>query len=533
MKKRKHFLSTIGIMATAAFFLFSGSAFAESQEENEYNGMNPPIVETVEGKLRGFVYEDTYSFLGIPYATAERFEQPKPIEPWEGVKDAQVHGPACPTNEMTEVSTDEFVWPHTYYSHNEACQVLNVWTQSLDENAKKPVMVFMHGGAFANGAANETVAYDGKNLSEFGDVVVVTLNHRLNVLGCLDLSDYGEKYENSGNTGMADIVAALEWIQRNIESFGGDADNVTIFGQSGGSGKVVTLMHMPEAEGLFDKAIAESSGTAGVLLPEESELITKYTLENLGLEESQVDELQTMPYNELLEAADAALEKTKEEVGRNISWRPLQDDEYVMTEYCDFAAEIPFVVGTNFSERSSTVFIGDGRKNEWTEEETMTNLTEMFGDNAQAIADEFTRLFPNKKKADAYFYAPTYRNNVRSALAAKMKNTNAPVYNYLFSYEAPVNGGVTPFHCAELMYVFHNVGLRELTIATGGAQSALDMQDVVAQAWVNFAYTGNPSQEGLEWIPCTEEENRTMVFDVDSECVVLDDQMMVDLMTAK
>ena len=150
----------------------------------------------------------------------------------------------------------------------------------------------------------------------------------------------------------------------------------------------------------------------------------------------------------------------------------------------------------------------------------MANLTEMYGDNAEAIAEEFERLFPEKKLADAYFYAPSYRNNVRSALNAKIDSGTAPVYNYLFAYEAPVNGGVTPFHCAELIYVFHNVELPELTIATGGDQTALDMQDVVAQSWVNFAYTGDPSQEGLEWIPYSEQENSTMVFDVNSQCVI-------------
>lgn len=531
MKKRR-LTSVMGIAAAACMMVSGISAFAA--EEVVYDSMNPPIVQVKGGKLRGFMNGDTYSFLGIQYATAERFGQPQPVEPWEGVKDAQVYGPVCPTNLMTGVSSDEFVWPHRYYPSNETCQYLNIWTQHLDETAKKPVMVFLHGGAFSNGASNETVAYDGKNLSEFGDVVVVTLNHRLNVLGCLNLEAYGEEYENSGNTGMADIVAALEWVQDNIEQFGGDPDNVTIFGQSGGSGKVVTLMHMPEAEGLFHKAIAESSGTASVLLPEESTKITELTLQNLGLDESEVDKLKEVPYYDLLEAADAALATVKKEVGRNISWRPLQDDEYVMTEYCDFADEIPFIAGTNFSERSSTVFIGDGRKNEWTDEETHDNLVEMYGDNADAIIEEFNRLFPEKKTADAYFYAPSYRNNVRSALTAKIESgTNAPVYNYLFAFEAPVNGGVTPFHCAELIYVFHNVELPDLTIATGGTQECLDMQDVVAQAWVNFAYTGNPSQEGLEWVPYSEVENSTMVFDVNSECKILDDQNMVDLMTKK
>lgn len=531
MKKKTKWIQKSCLASTICIMILG---FHTSAAENiVYDSMNPPIVEIESGKLRGFMNENTYSFLGIQYAQAERFGQPQPVEAWDGIKNAQVYGAVCPTNKMTEVSSDEFVWPHRYYPSNEICQYLNIWTQSLEETAKKPVMVFLHGGAFSNGASNETVAYDGKNLSEFGDVVVVTLNHRLNVLGCLNLSEYGEEYQNSGNTGMADIVAALQWIQDNIEQFGGDPDNVTIFGQSGGSGKVVTLMHMPEAEGLFDKAIAQSSGTASVLFEEESLKITEKTLENLGLDDSEVDQLKDIPYEELLEAADAALASVKEEVGRNISWRPLQDNKYVMEEYCSFAADIPFIAGTNFSERNSTVFIGDGRKNEWSEEETYKNLTEMYGENTDIIIEEFNRLFPEKKTADAYFYAPSYRNNVRSALNAKMENTNAPVYNYLFSFEAPVNGGVTPFHCAELIYVFHNVELPELTIATGGTKECLDMQDTVAQAWINFAYTGNPSQEGLEWKPYSEEKNATMVFDIKSECKILDDEKMVDFMTSK
>ncbi len=495
---------------------------------------DPPIVQVKNGQLRGIMDGDTYNFRGVRYAVAERFGMPQPVEPWEGVVDAQVYGPVCPIAKMTAVGSDELVWPHRYWVEDENCQYLNIWTQNLDTAAKKPVMVFMHGGAFSNGSSIESYAYDGRNLSEFGDVVMVTLNHRVNVIGCLNLSAYGEEYANSGNTGMADLVAALEWIQENIEYFGGDPDNVLIFGQSGGSGKVVTLMHMPEAEGLFHKVIAESSGTASVLLPDESRRITERTMEILGIDETQLNVLKEISFEELLTAADQAVsdvgKQVREESGRSIGWRPLQDDAYIMTEYCDFAYDIPFIAGTNFSERSSTLVLGDGRKNEWTEEETLANLTERYGDNAEGIIEEFTRLFPDKITADAYFYAPSYRNNVRSALSDKLAATRAPVYNYLFSYEAPVNGGITPFHCAELIYVFHNVGLREMLIATGGTPESFAMQDVVAQAWVNFAYTGDPSQEGLAWTPYTLENEYTMVFDKDSYCVVLDDQQMVDMM---
>ena len=287
-----------------------------------YDAMNPPIVEVAGGKLRGFMDDGTYSFLGIRYATAERFKMPQKVEPWDGVKDAQSYGTTCPVPTQTRVGADEFVWPHRYWPENEDCQYLNVWTQHLDADARRPVMVFMHGGAFTNGSSIEAVAYEGKNLSAFGDVVMVTLNHRLNVLGTLNLSAYGPEYEKAGNTGMADIEAALRWVQENIEAFGGDPGSVTIFGQSGGSGKVVHLMHMPSAKGLFHKAIAESSGSAAYLTAEESARIAELILQKLRLNRTQVVRLESLPYDELLEVANESLAQVRKEVDRNISWRP-------------------------------------------------------------------------------------------------------------------------------------------------------------------------------------------------------------------
>jgi para-nitrobenzyl esterase len=517
-------LLVAGLLCASSFMAVGANATAMP------SAMNPPVVRVEGGLLRGYVEDSTYAFVGIQYAKAERFGMPEKVEPWEGVKDAQVYGPICPMAPMNSVSNDEFVWPHRYWPQNETCQYLNIWTQTLDTSAKKPVMVFLHGGAFSNGSSIEAVAYEGKNLSEFGDVVVVTLNHRLNILGTLDLSAYGEEYKYSAHTGMADIVAALEWVQENIAYFGGDPGNVTIFGQSGGSGKVVNLMQIPAAKGLFHKAIAQSSGTATVNSKEEALRITELTLRFLGLNGDQIDELINVPYEELLAAGSRALATASEEFGRNISWRPVCDDEWLMSDFCEWADYIPFIAGTTFSERNSTLVAGDGRKNEWTSEEIDANLRARFGENTDEIIAEFTRLFPNKKVQDAYFYAPDYRARVRQGLANKLENAKAPVYNYLFAFEAPVNGGITPFHCAELIYVFHNVGMRELRRATGATPEAFKVQDVVAQAWVNFAYTGDPSQEGLEWRPYSETGNGTMVFDIESTFTILDDQKMVELM---
>lgn len=517
----------LGVLGTAV------SAGGRGDAAGGPDAFSPPVVKIAGGELRGYLSHGTFAFIGIKYATAARFEMAKPVEAWKGVKSAQTYGPVCPIPEQTEVSTDEFVWPHRYWPQSEDCLYLNLWTQRVGSGVKRPVMVFLHGGGFTNGSSIEGVAYEGENLSRFGDVVVVTLNHRLNVLGAFNLTGYGSEYTNAGNTGMADIETALRWVQANVAAFGGDPGNVTIFGQSGGSGKVMHLMHMPSAKGLFHRGIAESSGNAAYLTVQESQRIAELTLQKLGLDTSRLAALKTVPYPKLLEAANAALAQTQKEVGngRQLDWRPIRDGKYLEAEFSEFSRDMPVIVGTNFSERNNTFSIGDGRKNEWSRDETVANLKQRYGANADSVAQEFTRLFPRKKVQDAYFYAPAYRTTVREVLAGRIKESRGPVYNYLFAYEAPVNGGTMPFHCAELIYVFHNVDLPEIRIATGAAPSAYRMQDVAARAWVNFAYTGNPSQTGLEWKPYTEAGQGTMVFDEQSEFRTLDDKVLIGLMT--
>ncbi|MCI7812814.1 MAG: carboxylesterase family protein [Lachnospiraceae bacterium] len=517
----------LGTLTAAAMTM---SAFAGmSVSAAEYDMMNPPIVEVEQGQLRGYMDEGTYAFLGVPYASvSERFAMPEKPESWEGVRDAQAYGPICPIPKQTTVGADEMVWPHRYWIQNEDCEVLNIWTQSLDTSAKKPVMVFLHGGGFTNGSSIESAAYEGRNLSEFGDVVVVTLNHRLNALGYLDLSAYGEEYQESVNAGVADMVEALKWIQANIEVFGGDPDNVTIFGQSGGGRKVMSILHCPDAEGLVDKAIIQSSNMT-FNTRENSQAVAAQTLANLGLDETQVEELKTVPVDDLIAAATEALSQV------GAAWIPVLDDGYLSADYCDWAADVPIMVGSVFTEQTSTFKVGDGRKNEWSDEEIKANMTEKYGDKADAILEEFAKVFPEKNVADAYFYAPSYRINVQKELEQKLEEGTAPVFNYLFAYEAPVNGGTTAFHCSDLIYAFHNVEIPIVTRATGGSGNtdALKMQDTVATAWVNFAKTGNPSQEGLEWLPYTPEEPNVMFLDVESRCGLLGDETLNELMTAK
>jgi len=501
--------------------------------------LKPPVVQVKGGTLRGLREGKTSSFLGIRYAEAERFEPPKPVKPWTGIKDAQAWGPVCPIPEQASVGRDEVVFPHRYWIANEHCQYLNVWTQNVTGAAKKPVMVWMHGGGFTNGSSIESYAYDGRSLSEFGDVVVVSVNHRLNILGTLDLSAYGPQYAKSRYTGTEDLVSALQWVHDNIESFGGDPGNVMIFGQSGGGGKVVRMLHMPAAKGLFHKVAAQSGGnntyrtTDPAASIKAQQTIAAHTLKNLNLTGDQIDKLKTVPYSALIAAGVAALQSAAQELDRPaLNWDVIADDQYVMREFGDWADPVPLMVGAVFSEMQGTLTRGDGRKNEWSQQEIDDQLTAAFSDKKSDIVAEFTKAFPRKKVQDVLYYAGASRPGVKNLLARKLEKSQAPVYNYLFAWEYPINGGVTSFHCSELAFCFHALNVPQIKTATGGGPVAMALQDKVSQAWVNFARTGNPSQPGLEWKPYTKDDPQAMVFDTISESVALRDDKLVSLLPA-
>ena len=545
---RRQMLGTTTALLGGAVAGVTGDVFAQDMAKpapspaaaaNAGPNLNPPVVEINGGKLRGIREGKTSSFLGIRYAEAERFGQPKPVQPWTGIKNAQVWGPVCPAPEQTTVSGDELVFPHRYFVANEHCQYLNVWTQNLTPAAKKPVMVWMHGGGFTNGSSMESYAYDGRSLSEFGDVVVVSVNHRLNILGTLDLSAYGAQYANSRQTGMADLVVSLEWVRDNIASFGGDPGNVMIFGQSGGGGKVVRLLHMPAAKGLFHKVAAQSGGnnnyrTSDVAASiKAQQTIAAHTLKNLNLTSADIDKLKAVPYTALITAGAAALRSAAQELGGgNLGWNPIADDQYVMREFCEWADTVPLMAGAVFSEMQGTLTRGDGRKNDWSQKEVDEQLATAFGDKKSDIVTEFKQAFPRKKVQDVIYYAGGSRPGVKTLLARKLESTKVPVYNYLFAWEYPINGGITSFHCSELAFCFHALSVPQIKTATGGGAVAMALQDKVAQAWVNFAKTGNPSQPGLEWKPYTKTDPQAMVFDTVSQSVSLRDDKLVSLLPA-
>ena len=512
------------------------TASANAEASNASLNLHPPVVQVNGGKLRGFVDDRILTFLGIPYAEAERFEMPKPVKAWEGIKSAQSWGPVCPIPAATAPGPDDFVNPHRYWLENENCQVLNIWTQSTTPATKKPVMVWMHGGGFTNGSSMESYAYDGKSLSEFGDVVVVSVNHRLNILGTLDVSAYGAQFANSRNTGMADLVAALQWIHDNIAAFGGDAGNVTIFGQSGGGGKVTRLMHMPAAQGLFHKVVCQSGGylnyrettVADVIKGQQA--VAAQTLKNLGLNGNQMDLLKKVPYRDLLAAGVAANESVGKQLGQTLGWNPVADDNYVMRELCEWAESIPYIAGNVLSEFNSNLRNLEPSKNEWTQQEIDERLSARFGEKKADVMAEFSKCYPGKKIQDALFVDNRFSNGTKAMLARKLEKAKAPVYSYVFTYEYQVNGGVTAFHCAEIAFVFHALNEPHIRAATGAAPSALALQDKVSQAWVNFARSGDPSQPGLEWKPYSLAGKETMIFDTTSELRSHDDEKLQSLL---
>lgn len=510
--------------------LLSVSISMEAQEVK--TGMDVAVTNTNNGKVRGYIQNDIFTYKGIPYGKANRFETAVKPEPWEGIRSSTMYGPVAPLLTPTTTVNDEveFVFDHDWGYTNEDCLSLNVWTSNISDNKKRPVMFWIHGGGFTSGSSHELPSYDGENLSKKGDVVVVSINHRLNVLGFLDLSAYGDKYSHSANNGMLDIVLALEWVRDNIANFGGDPNNVTIFGQSGGGAKVNTLMAMPKADGLFHKAINQSgSFRSAILEKEDTQSIASETLSILGLDEASVDSIQNIPFEVLSEASSKALRITAEKmraagkpaIGFGLSWGPSLDGtdlphQVNSDEAMELSKNIPLLIGTVKNEFApfTTMQLVNA-----SEEDIMKQIKERYKDNADAYIKAVKKAYPNDTDpkdlldVDTMFRpGAVVQANEKSAL-----KDGADVYMYLFTWQSPVfNGKYKALHCMELPFVFDTVDLANQM--TGGGEEAHQLADKMSSAWINFAKTGNPNAASLpEWPAYNERNTATMHFDVTCE----------------
>lgn len=517
-----------------------------STKPNSTAGSHPMVANsktaqtsTESGDVIGYVHKEVSNFKGIPYAKAERFMPPQKPDKWEEVRSCRSYGPVCPINVASMVLFDEmeFAQQHNFwFMKEEDCMNLNVWTPELNSGKKRPVMVWLHGGGYSAGSSCELPSYDGENLSRTGDVVVVSINHRLNVLGFLDLSAIDEKYAQSANVGMMDVVAALEWVHNNISNFGGDPGNVTIFGQSGGGGKVTTLMYAPSAKGLFHKAIMQSGVAGKYTSKEETQKIGLAILDELGLKKTEVDKLKKIEYADLLAAGNRAVAKTQGSGFGRLGWAPSCDGDFIPLQPGDQGAEelskdIPLIIGSNQVEFGS---FGNRDLLHADEDTIINNLKERYGDKTDAYVAAFKKAYPNAKMpSDMKDVDLMFRPMLLEF--ARLKSSvpaGAPVYSYLFKWNAPqLDGMLKSSHCMELAFVFNNIERTEEY--NGGTPEAYALAEKLSKTWATFAWTGNPNNNYIpKWEPFNPEGGATMLFDNQSELVHNHDKELIEIATS-
>ena len=490
---------------------------------------------TTGGDVMGYNYNGVEYYLGIQYGTAERFQMPEPFT-WDGLRNTMVFGEVAPQNtyKSTKNNFDFMNYTYKMVENEEKCLQLNVWTTGDD--VQKPVIVWLHGGGFSSGASNESLFYEGANLAKKGDVVFVSINHRLNALGYLDLSAYGDDYQYSGNAGMADIVLALEWVQQNAAEFGGDAGNVTIIGQSGGGSKVSTLMGMPAAEGLFHRAASLSGGSVQVTrTTEQAQSETAAVVEELGLsnltDEEIAEALSTIHYDELALACDSV----------GVSYGPVVDGDYYPDGTYAMSSDIPYMAGNVFGEfstnMSGVVFSSDedsyytNKLDSMTEGQIKARYNIKYGDYADAIMEAFQAAYPSHNVADGLYINNRHSFFSALPLADAMDSYGGTAYNYVIAFDYKMFGGITPIHTASgVPFWFYNTSYMPAWII-GDEEAALKLADEMSTALVNFAYTGDPSQDGLDWENYTTENGACMVFDRTSEVRYNHDKDLMDLIS--
>jgi len=537
MKKQ---LSSIIITLLTATLVLSGCASAKSQNSPTDNA----VVSTQSGKIRGSVTQSgVLSFKGVPYSEAsERFVPAKPVAKWEGVRDATEYGKISPQMEFmsTNMVSDEI-------SDNN-CQNLNIWTPGLDKK-KRAVMVWLHGGGFSSGNAQETPAYDGENLAQAGDVVVVSVNHRLNILGFFDLSKYGEKYRYSGNAGVQDIIDSLTWIKANIVNFGGDPNNVTVFGESGGGAKVLALMTSPHAKGLFHKGIIESGSTdtMGVVFTKQNvaRYVTDETLKSLGITQDNIEEIQKVPFERLLTAGEAVLAKAAKDLGIDgamgpgtpLMWEPVVDGDFMPVDpvskdgFASGGKGITLLIGSNLNEWTSVPLLAKSaeekaRLEKLSETEILVEAQKLYGDKAEKVIAEYRKAYPEKEVYNALLIDTMIRLPILKTTAAKADQKSGDVYSYIFGYGSPFS-----FHTFEIPYVFNNAGTSVMGTISTDVETDKKIADLMSGAWISFAKTGKPETALTgKWEAYTRESGAVMILDEKSILTYHHDEGLMKLL---
>ena len=493
------------------------------------------IANTQYGKVRGFVAGDVFTFKGIPYGQdtggENRWLPAKPPTPWKDEYPALIYGGNCPQNLHDWTGIEQTFlqdWDDGYQS--EDMLKLNVWTPSL--TGKRPVMFYIHGGGYSFGSSYELPSHEGAQMARHHDVVQVSINHRLNALGFLDVSEVGgSAYDQSVNVGMTDLVAALKWVQENISNFGGDPDKVMIYGQSGGGSKVTTLLGMASAVGLIHRASVQSGGGGNIPTAEQQKEYAREIVKELGLGAHDIEALQKLEWSKLNKAGMAVSARMYPRGAGapgpfgppRAGWSPSIDGHVItMRSFSDAAPEIsknvPILVGSVSEE-------GNRMRSRPTEEEWHATLVKAYGEEkATALVAGLKKAHPKKSiRTLSYMCAGpglnglSMRNNVVKMAKLKHDLKAAPAYVYYFTWQSPMLEDAGAWHTAELAFCFDNT--RRCEQGTGNTPEAQALAKKMATAWANFARTGNPSQPGLTWAPTEPDSCKTMVFDDESRMV--------------
>jgi len=530
MMDRRSFVGT-GTIAAAGLFLDARLVRALGQGPRGTPGATVP---TTAGKVRGLLTDNkVQAFRGVPYgastAGARRFLPPLKPQPWTGVLDAFELGHRSPLVDSALVK--EWTSLNLREPMGEDCLNLNVWTPGVGATGKRPVMVWLHGGGYATGSPG-MVPYDGANLARKHDVVVVGITHRLNAFGFLYLADLGgEKYADASNAGMRDIIAGLEWIRDNIADFGGDPGSVTIFGQSGGAGKVSTLLGMPAAQRLFHRAVAQSGSAVASMPAQGATQNAERLMFRLELKPNQVDDLQKLPMEQLIGAVGRGSGRGAGTMANGFVASPVVDGKSLPRDVftptaSTLSANIPLLIGSTETEVTWNV------NTDYTPPADDAALRDrvkrsLRTDDAQAekVVAIYKKGRPKASLLDLALIVETdasqFRRGTDTEAERKAALGKAPVYMYRFQWYSPVSGGrLRAMHCMDIPFVFENVELSKPVVGDGADRQAL--ADKMSSAWVAFARTGNPSHKGLpKWEAFTADKRATMIFN--NECRAVND----------
>jgi para-nitrobenzyl esterase len=539
---RRNFFQTMGAGAAglglASTLPLSSCAAPSAQGETTdddgqvlFIGDDIAIADTEYGKVKGYVLRGINYFLGIPYGAdtsgENRFMPPQKPAPWDDIFPAIWWGNTAPQNmENRYVNPYGAFRDHWNYDDvSEDCLRINVFTPGIADGENRPVLLWMHGGGFTNGNGIEQDGYNGENLARLGDVVFCSVNHRLGPMGFSNFAGVGgDEFAASGNVGIMDLVAALEWIRDNIANFGGDPSNVTIMGQSGGGAKVCTVSAMPSAEGLFHKAVVLSGATTTLGDKDYAEKMGSYILEEAGLSASEIGKLQEMPWKEYYALANHASARLAEETGRGGimgGFSPVVDGTIIpqhpySPEPSPTAANIPMIISSTLNEQSPSWT--DSSLEDITLDEVVERVRERagfgagFGENAREVVDAYAAAFPDKKPVEIWSMVSSNRRSVVALADAKSKQAPG-VYVDWFAWQPPLfDNRLRAFHCVDICFWFYNTDL--MLSHTGGGARPRKLASLMAGSLLQFMRTGDPNGGGLpEWPRYTTENGETMILD--------------------